>query len=235
LPRTYVPPVRRRPVPQEEEEQAAEPEVAAAEQGAQPEENAPGEEKPERINVTSAKARFAAGGAPASFSGVAPKKAVLEEPASEKTPEELEEERRVSEKAEKLSQMAKPKHEIAGDAELPAEQEEDTDIPMPPPDDAEPAPAEYEGAKEGFKRKTEQAGIREKTKEEVEAALEAYAKENLVWLHEIYAMGGMSKEDFLQKVKDKIAEETEGQPPPDAPANPALSNLGKEIDKRYKK
>ena len=113
-------------------------------------------------------------------------------------------------------------------------------MPKPPPDEeAGPVPQEYEQAKEGFKRKMQQEEIREKTREEGEATLEAYAKENLVWLHEIYSMGGMPKEDFLQRVREKMAEagaqSAQAASASEAPANPALANLGKEIDKRYKK
>lgn len=149
----------------------------------------------------------------------------------------MQEERRFSEKSQKLSQLAKPSRDIAGQAELPLEKEDDVDIPMPPPEDAETAPADYEDAKDDFKRKMQQEDIRAKTKDGADVLLEAYAKENLVWLYEIYTMGGMPREDFIAKVKEKMAESgmIGPQAGPEAPNNPALAALGKEIDKRYKK
>jgi hypothetical protein len=192
------------------------------------------EPQPEPLRVSSAKARLASSPA---VSGARPQKAALNAPAGRKTQEEIEEEKRIASKAALLSQMAKGK-EIAGEAELPAEEETDElEVPKPPPEDAEPAPQKYEEAKEGFRAKMQQEGIREKTRQDADAMLEAYAKENLVWLYEIYSMGGMPREDFLQRVKEKMAEAGVAQPQqaPEAPANPALANLGREIDKRYKK
>ena len=133
--------------------------------------------------------------------------------------------------------MTKTK-EIAGKAELPEQKDDELEVPVPPPEDSEPAPQEYEEAKEGFKAKMQNEGIRAKTMEDAEAMIEAYAKENLVWLYEIYSMGGMPRADFLQRAREKMEEAglAPAQPEPsEAPPNPALANLGKEIDKRYKK
>ncbi len=74
-------------------------------------------------------------------------------------------------------------------------------------------------------------GIKESAKAESEDATEQYAKENMTWLYEIYKMGGMSREDFLQKVRDKIAE-SKGSSPQGGQAeasNPAFASIGKEI------
>jgi hypothetical protein len=193
-----------------------------------------------------------------------PKKAVLDEPVQqEKTAEDAEEEKRRAQNAAKLAQLsqstgtssqqgapAKPKppsktRDIAGEASLPEEEEEPLLAPPPPSEQEEdiptPQPEQYEAAKEEFKGKMALEGkkeeIREYAKAETDEMVEAYAKENLTWLYEIYKMGGMSREDFLQKVRDKIAEDRGGSKPADQPpaaSNPAFGSVNKELEKRSK-
>lgn len=124
--------------------------------------------------------------------------------------------------------------DIAGEAKLPEhEDEEELAPPPPPPEDDLPVPvaSEYEQAKDDFRAKMKEEGIKESAKAESEDATEQYAKENMTWLYEIYKMGGMSREDFLQKVRDKIAE-SKGSSPQGGQAeasNPAFASIGKEI------
>jgi len=192
-----------------------------------------------------------------------PKKAVLEEEApEEKTPDEIAEEKRRADNAAKLSAKlsqvqipsAKPRtppktHDIAGEAKLP-EEEEDEMLVAPPPPEVQvveeesiptPQPEQYEAAKEEFKGKMaieeKKEEIKEYAKAETDEMLEAYAKENMTWLYEIYKMGGMSREDFLQKVRDKLAEEKGSSKPADSSAsaaNPAFGSVNKELEKRSK-
>ncbi|MCX8196772.1 MAG: hypothetical protein N3G80_00425 [Candidatus Micrarchaeota archaeon] len=149
-------------------------------------------------------------------------------PASQKQEEESE--------TKQPAQQTKYPREISAEAQLPAE-EDDLEIPRPPPEDQEPSAESYQAAKEDFRQRMESQAIKEKTKEEYEAMLESYAKENMIWLYEIYKMGGIPREDFLQKVKEKLEQEkaTQSQAESASPFNPAFANLNKEIDKRYKK
>ena len=261
-PKTYVPPLRRKLVPQEQEEEQAEPvqqeeiEERAGQQASkirppQPsvqqeegeraagqsrrirppsvsnqQEEEPQEEEGQPVAVSSARARLKAGqqGIPAPV-----------KQGAEETEGQPQTESQTGEEDAGIPRPPQARKEISGEAEIPPEQDE-LEVPKPPPEEAEPVPQEYEQAKEGLKRKIQQEEIKEKTKEDAEALLEAYAKENLVWLHEIYSMGGMPREDFLQQAREKMAEAgKQAGPAVDAPPNPALANLGKEIDKRYKK
>lgn len=149
-----------------------------------------------------------------------------------------------AQEAKELRTPPDPKktRDIAGEAKLPEEEEEaDIEVPKPPEDQDEedaPKPQQYEQAKEEFKKKMTEEDIKEKAKVESDEMLEEHAKENYIWLYEVYKMGGISREDFLQKVREKIAEEKgSAQKPaqPEAPANPALAALGKEIDSKPKK
>jgi len=102
-------------------------------------------------------------------------------------------------------------------------------VPLPPPQD-------YQAAKEEFRKKVRLEDEAAAAHQRSEGELEQYAKENMVWLYEIYKMGGISREDFLQKVKSKLEEGAQAQPiSEEAPPNPALANINKEIEKRYKK
>ena len=212
-PKTYVPPLRQKPVPEQEP-------VSQQEQI----EKEPQEEEEQPVAVSSARAKLKAG------------QQAIHAPVKQAAKEEPQAQSQSVEKAAGIQAPPSAKKEISGEAELPSEQDE-LEVPKPPAEEAEPVPPqEYEQAKEGLKRKIQQEEIKEKTKEETEGLLEAYAKENLVWLHEIYSMGGIPKEDFLQQVREKMAEAgKQSGPAPEAPSNPALANLGKEIDKKYKK
>ena len=124
--------------------------------------------------------------------------------------------------------------EISGEAKLP-DKDDELSVPMPSQDDKppEPAPDDYAGAKEQFKRKIEQEEKKEDIRAESEETLEQYAKENLIWLYEIYKMGGMSREDFLDKVREQS--HPGGQQETDAPpVNSALENLNRELGKKKK-
>jgi len=120
------------------------------------------------------------------------------------------------------------KRDLAGETKLP--QEDELEVPKPPEEDKEtPEPAQYREAKDEFRHKMEEEQVKEHAQEESDEMLEAYAKENLVWLYEIYKMGGISREDFLQKAREKLSEEGPAKQDT-APANPALANIGKEIE-----
>ena len=131
--------------------------------------------------------------------------------------------------------------EISGEAALPENNEDDSlSVPAPPPDEKppEPAPGDYSDAKEQLRRKIAEEGLKRGITAESEEMLEQYAKENLIWLYEIYKMGGMSREDFLDKVREQSHN---GQPggadgnQQEQPANPALENLNRELEKKMKK
>ena len=102
--------------------------------------------------------------------------------------------------------------EISGEAALPeneSEPIEDSEIPKPPQVE-EVEKGEYEEAKGEFKRKLAGEEIQQKAQEQSDDMLEQYAKENVVWLYEIYKMGGVSREEFLQKMREKLAAEKSG-------------------------
>ena len=126
--------------------------------------------------------------------------------------------------------------EVAGTAAIPQEEE---DVPLP--EDDVPKPEDYSQAKEMLRRNLEHDEIARKVRQEEEAEVEQFAKEHMVWLYEIYKMGGMSREDFIQKAAAKYSESKSDSPPGAAasgaelPPNPALANLGKEIEKKEKK
>jgi len=211
-PTTYVPPARDRkpvaiPSPAEEEAPAEQPEA----------------EEQQEISP--------------SVAPIKPRKLVSDEPLSspEKTPEQLAMEEKMAKMAEQLARLEAGKvKEVAGTAALPPEEE---DVPLP--DDDVPKPEDYSQAKESLRRNLEQEGIARKVRQEEEATVEQYAKEHMVWLYEIYKMGGMGREDFIQKAAEKYAEAksgaASGAPQGEAPPNPALANLGKEIEKKDKK
>ena len=67
----------------------------------------------------------------------------------------------------------------------------------------------------------------------------SYARSKHGWLYDIYKVGGMTKEEFSNRVKAKM-EEDEGSsaaPPPSMGTGPnaAFANLNKEINKKFKK
>ena len=132
--------------------------------------------------------------------------------------------------------------EISGEAALPDKNKDDElDVPAPDADDKppEPAPGDYADAKEQLKRKIANEGLKEDIRAESEETLEQYAKENMIWLYEIYKMGGLTREDFIEKVKEQ-AHGAGQQADPKAggeehPPNPALESLNRELDKKAKK
>lgn len=162
-----------------------------------------------------------------------PKKAASDEPV-ERTGQDAEEEGRRSRTAALFE--AKLRAFEAGKGKPP--EPDSLEAPPPPEDeksDEPPLPPDYDSAKQEFRRKMESEGVREAAKAESEELLEQYAKENVVWLYEIYKMGGMSREDFLHKVREKAADEKgQAAAEPQAPDNPALASINKELDKRKK-
>lgn len=261
-PKTYVTPARPRIVPEKEEEEAQPEEeeaqqpnpipIARRAQGETPEKNPPalpvkdaGSSKAEESTVSPAEkeeeAQHAAPTVPSrqaageKFRSMKPKKQVLDEPMDEPpTPEMVEEGLRVKQRAEKLTGFARKPHDIAGEASLPAEEEGELAVPKPGRHEEEiPKPEDYERAKEGLRHREQQEEIAGNARRENEDMLEQYAKDNLTWLYEIYKMGGIAREAFLQKVQEKIDEEKQGgaeaQPEPD---NPALAALGKQLEKK---
>ncbi|MEM4348037.1 MAG: hypothetical protein QXN37_00505 [Candidatus Anstonellaceae archaeon] len=167
---------------------------------------------------------------------VAPKKRAVSTPT-----EVMPKEQQPAEDTSKLQKVAPSQTIQQQSKEIPPADlppDDDLEIPKPPPEETELQPSSYQEAKEEFRHKIEAESIKEKTKEEYEAMLEQYAKENMIWLYEIYSMGGIPKEDFLQKVKEKLEQDqarSSQQQPQEAPSNPAFANLNREIDKRYKK
>ena len=159
--------------------------------------------------------------------------------AIDKSPGQVFQEQKMAKMAEQLARLEAGKvKEVSGTAALPLEEE---DIPLPDENADVPKPQEYEQAKENLRKTIERDEIARKVKQEDEVMVEQYAKDHLVWLYEIYKMGGMSREDFLQKASEKYSEAQNASPVPetdvdkDAPPNPALANLGKEIEKKDKK
>jgi hypothetical protein len=227
MPDTYVPPARAsRPAPQEEEPGAEEEAQPRKPLRAVPQEE--DEEAPEPEEKL-----------PPAIAPLTPKKLVSEEAGQEKTPEQLAQEEKMRKMAEQLARLeAGRSKEISGTAALPVEEE---DVPLPEEADDVPKPEDYGQAKEALRRSLEHEEIARKVKQEEETEVEQFAKERMVWLYEIYKMGGMSREDFLQKAAAKYSESKPGAPPPgsegeaEAPANPALENLSKEIEKKGKK
>jgi len=223
-PQTYVPPARERKqiaLPSEEEGQRAE-EAAGQEAQEEPEEE---------------QAEISPRVAPLKPRKIASDEAPPED--SEKTPEQIQQEQKMAKMAEQLAKLEAGKtKEVAGTAALPSEEE---DIPLPDEGEGVPKPEEYEQAKESLRKALEHEETARKVKQEDEALIEQYAKDHLVWLYEIYKMGGMGREDFLQKASEKYSEaQSAGAAPAagdgkGAPANPALAALGKEIEKKDKK
>ncbi|MFA6328125.1 MAG: hypothetical protein WCY41_01630 [Candidatus Micrarchaeia archaeon] len=227
-PQTYVPPAReRKPALQpvaEPAQPAGEPEEAETNEAETEEAPAAGEE-----------------GASPRLAPLKPRKLVSDEamPDSEKTPEQVLQEKKMEKMAEQLARLEAGKvKEVAGTAALPAEEE---DVPLPDDDGGVPKPEQYEQAKESLRKELEHEETARKVKQEDEAIVEQYAKDRLVWLYEIYKMGGMGREDFLQKASEKYSEAQNAGAAPaaaagdGAPPNPALAALGKEIEKKDKK
>jgi hypothetical protein len=202
-------------------------------------------------------------GLPPAYGRAIPKKAADDAPVDEEpSPEQLAEERRRQQNAAALAAKlrlaqakpaavqqapltpgapfsAKKTHDIAGEASLPEEEEEKIDeweIPKPLQEGQGAAPADYSMAKGEFKRKLEEVEVKKKAKEHTDEFVEQYAKENLVWLYEIYKMGGMTRDDFMQKAREKLRESSQGAVPGGGPEaeNPALSNLERELEKKKK-
>ena len=212
-PQTYVPPARER---RQIAPPAGEPEERET-QAAEPEAN------------------------PVRIAPLKPRKLVSDESvvAADKTPEQLLQDQKMARMAEQLARLEAGKvKEVAGTAVLPADEE---DIPLPGIDDGVPKPAEYGQAKENLRKALEHEETVRKVKQEDEVIVEQYAKDHLVWLYEIYKMGGMGREDFLQKASEKYSAAQNAGPAAGpgvdagAPPNPALANLSKEIEKKDKK
>lgn len=67
----------------------------------------------------------------------------------------------------------------------------------------------------------------------------SYARSKHGWLYDIYKVGGMTLEEFRNRVKAKMEEDEGGGPAapgtPGAGPNAAFANLNKEINKKFKK
>ena len=219
LQQTYVPPARERkqiPLPAEEpDEKALQEDVA--------------EEKAASSPVSSR------------FAPLKPRKIASDETplATDKSPEQMLQDQKMAKMAEQLARLEAGRvKEVAGTAKLP---DDETDIPLPDENEGVPKPEDYEQAKESLRKTLEHVETARKVKQEDEAIVEQYAKDHLVWLYEIYKMGGMAREDFLQKASEKYSEAQTAAPASaagageDAPPNPALAALSKEIEKKDKK
>lgn len=236
-------PLKRKPVPKEEDSEIPEGETEAAEEDEEPAETS--DEQPQSQEAEEAEEGTETGAPKEDEKEAAEEEertpqqvsrfkmtrlASAEGVPQQKTPEQLSQDARMARMAEQLSRIEslKPK-EIAGKATLPSERLE---IPSPPkPSGA--APVDYGAAKESLKVRLEKEEIAGITRQKDEESLEQYAKENIVWLYEIYKMGGITREDFLSKVREKLSEGDGGGKPP--PENPALAALGKEIERKSKK
>lgn|GEM_PF-2472232 len=142
--------------------------------------------------------------------------------------------------AGEVRKLPQKTREISGEATLPDKYEDDElEVPLPAPEEksTEPAPTDYADAKEQFRRKIEQSNLKDEIRAETEETLEQYAKENIIWLYEIYKMGGMSREDFLEKAREQSRASGEGRQnrEPEHPPNTALENFNRELDKKTKK
>ena len=249
--RTYVPPARKPAIPEEEAEakpsQKKKPLQKAEEvpQGDTEEEEDEGQpmENEEEANIPEQETQEA----PPEEEGAAEqeeekpeapvsrmkvtKLASAERVTEQKTPEQLAQDTRMARMAEQLAriELQRPK-EVAGKAQLPAKEEE---IPKPPAPKAKAV--DYEKAKEDFKSKMEEEEFAKITRQKEEEGLEQYAKENIVWLYEIFKMGGISREEFLAKVREKMEAEKPAAEGKEVPANPAFSNLDRAMEKKSKK
>jgi hypothetical protein len=175
-----------------------------------------------------------------SFAPLRPRKIVSDEPVPpvEKTPQQSLMEQKKAKMEEYLARIEASKtKEVSGTADLPDEKDEE----IPLPEDSPPNKEDYAAAKEGLRRSLEHEETAHKVKLEEESIVEQYAKEHVVWLYEIYKMGGMSREDFIKKATEKYSESKGGQAQgaaeaePEAPPNPALANLSKVIEKKDNK
>jgi hypothetical protein len=228
-PQTYVPPAReKKPIAQPQGEPEAN--EAPAEEAAQ-EPQAEGAQEPTEEQAREISPNLAP---------LRPRKLASDEAplASEKTPEQLLQDQKMAKMAEQLARLEAGKEkEVAGTAAMPSEE----DVPLPEEEETAPKPGEYEQAKDNLRKSLEHEETARKVKQEDEAIVEQYAKDHLVWLYEIYKMGGMGREDFLQKASEKYSEaERSSQPAAagdgkDAPPNPALAALSKEIEKKDRK
>jgi hypothetical protein len=130
----------------------------------------------------------------------------------------------------------KQTREVSSEAKLPEKEEEDA-LPLPTEEEKEdipvPTPDDYLDAKQQLRHKLEQEEIKQELKEESEEMLEQYAKENIVWLYEIYKIGALSREDFLERVREEMHGKKEEEIEP--PSNPALESLNRELEKKEKK
>ncbi len=67
----------------------------------------------------------------------------------------------------------------------------------------------------------------------------SYARSKHGWLYDIYKVGGMTLEEFRNRVKAKMQEDegnaSAGASAPGAGPNAAFANLNKEINKKFKK
>ena len=234
LQRTYVPPARGRKLPapaqpaEEHELEETQGEPAAESNEAQDDSS---EEKGEGQGQE-ASSRMAY---------LKPRKLVSDEPSGQegKTPGQAAQDEKMAKMAAQLARLEAGRvKEVAGTAQVPQEEE---DIPLPPQEEAAPAPQDYEQAKENLRKSLEHEETARRVAHEDEAIVEQYAKDHLVWLYEIYKMGGMGRADFISKASEKYSEaqgaaKPSGEAPAgDAPANPALANLSKEIEKKDKK
>jgi len=152
-----------------------------------------------------------------------------------------EEEQSVREPEESLPMSSKKKPIDDSDAApvpSPSDSDEDLGLDAPPPpsqeDEDVPVPKpEESSSKEEPGGKARAPGTGDASEPQSDDALESYAKENMAWLYEIYKIGGMSREDFIQKVRDKIAE-AKGEPSlqQESTSNPAFASINKEIEKK---
>ena len=199
----------------------------------------PPDEPEERETQDAPSEQAEAEAAPSRIAPLKPRKLASDEAISavEKTPEQLLQDQKMAKMAEQLARLEAGRvKEVAGTAAMPAEEE---DVPLPGNDDEVPKPEEYGQAKESLRKVLEHEETARKVKQEDEAMVEQYAKDHMVWLYEIYKMGGMGRDDFLQKASEKYSA-AQGAAPSggadkDAPPNPALAALSKEIEKKDKK
>lgn len=67
----------------------------------------------------------------------------------------------------------------------------------------------------------------------------SYARSKHPWLYDIYKVGGMTLDEFRNRVKSKMTEDEGGglavPGTPGAAPNAAFANLNKEINKKFKK
>ena len=119
--------------------------------------------------------------------------------------------------------------DLAKDGEA-KEEKEEAPAPPPPPQKISTSGAPVLGVKPPSNEMVQGATVL------TDEIYFAYARERAKWIYDIYKIGGMTLDEFRAKIREKMAEDA-GKPKqePGTASNPALQNLNKELEKKFKK